>query len=91
MLPYRAGPVRQDTLPTDKTIGSKESITLIGGRPHHEIPLWIGACDAFVLPSLMEGNPTVMFECLGAGRPFIGTRVWRDTGSDLFNKVWSSC
>lgn len=58
-----------------KRLGLEESITLIGGRPHHEIPLWIGACDAFVLPSLMEGNPTVMFECLGCGRPFIGTRV----------------
>jgi glycosyltransferase involved in cell wall biosynthesis len=28
-----------------------------------------------VLPSLNEGNPTVMFECLGCGKPFIGTRV----------------
>jgi len=52
-----------------------EYITLAGGRPHNEIPAWINACDAFVLPSLMEGNPTVMFECLGCGRPFVGTRV----------------
>ena len=22
-----------------------------------------------------EGNPTVMFECLGCGKPFIGTKV----------------
>lgn len=25
--------------------------------------------------SLSEGNPTVMFEALGCGRPFVGTRV----------------
>ena len=27
------------------------------------------------LPSLNEGNPTVMFEALGCGKPFVGTRV----------------
>lgn len=32
-------------------------------------------CDVFVLPSLNEGNPTVMFECLGRGKPFVGTKV----------------
>ena len=35
----------------------------------------MNACDVFVLPSLNEGNPTVMFECLGCGKPFIGTSV----------------
>lgn len=35
----------------------------------------MNACDLFVLPSLSEGNPTVMFECLGCGKPFIGTKV----------------
>ena len=50
-------------------------ITIVGAKPHHEIPVWMNACDVFVLPSLNEGNPTVMFECLGCGKPFIGTRV----------------
>lgn len=50
-------------------------VKFAGGKPYDEIPLWINACDAFVLPSLAEGNPTVMFECLGCGKPFIGTRV----------------
>lgn len=50
-------------------------IKLVGGKPHDEIPLWINACDLFVLPSLCEGNPTVMFECLGCGKPFVGTKV----------------
>lgn len=35
----------------------------------------MNACDVFVLPSLAGGNPTVMFECLGCGKPFIGTKV----------------
>lgn len=50
-------------------------VILVGGKPHDEIPLWINACDVFVLPSLNEGNPTVMFECLGCGKPFVGTAV----------------
>lgn len=50
-------------------------IKLIGEKPHNEIPIWMNACDIFVLPSLGEGNPTVMFECLGCGKPFVGTKV----------------
>ncbi|AKB66674.1 glycosyltransferase [Methanosarcina mazei] len=50
-------------------------VKLVGGKPHTEIPFWISACDLFVLPSLNEGNPTVLVECLGCGKPFIGTKV----------------
>lgn len=35
----------------------------------------MNAADLFVLPSLKEGNPTVMFEALGVGLPFVGTTV----------------
>ncbi len=54
-----------------------EKVCFLTGEKDHlnEIPLWINACDIFVLPSLAEGNPTVMFECLGCGKPFIGTKV----------------
>lgn len=48
---------------------------LVGARPHKEIPLWMNSSDMFVLPSLNEGNPTVMFEAMACGKPFIGTRV----------------
>jgi len=55
--------------------GLKDHVKLVGGRPHDEIPIWMNACDLFVLPSMNEGNPTVMFECLGCGTPFVGTKV----------------
>jgi len=58
-----------------RTLGIEEHVMLIGGKPHAKIPLWINASDVFVLPSLNEGNPTVMFEALGCGKPFVGTRV----------------
>ena len=50
-------------------------IKLIGFVPNKQMPLWISAADFFVLPSLSEGNPTVMLECLGCGTPFVGTKV----------------
>lgn len=55
--------------------GLEDYIKLVGSKPYTEIPLWMNACDVFVLPSLNEGNPTVMFECLGCGKPFVGTKV----------------
>ncbi|MBC7095437.1 glycosyltransferase family 4 protein [Thermococcus sp.] len=58
-----------------KKEGLEDKIILVGARPHNEIPLWMNAADLFVLPSLSEGNPTVMFEALGVGLPFVGTAV----------------
>lgn len=57
------------------SLNLQSRIIIVGVKPHHEIPAWINAADVFVLPSLNEGNPTVMFECLGCGKPFVGTRV----------------
>ncbi len=47
----------------------------VGQMVHDQIPLWINASDLVVLPSLSEGNPFVMFETLGSGKPFLGSRV----------------
>jgi glycosyltransferase involved in cell wall biosynthesis len=56
--------------------GLQKNVVLAGGnKPTEEIPLWMNACDIFVLSSLSEGNPTVMFEALGCGKPFVGTNV----------------
>jgi glycosyltransferase involved in cell wall biosynthesis len=55
--------------------GLDASVTLLGRVPEAELECWMNACDLFVLPSLAEGNPTVMFEALGCGKPFVGTDV----------------
>jgi len=52
-----------------------ERVKLLGSLPGDQLTLWMNACDLFVLPSLNEGNPTVMFEALGCGKPFVGTKV----------------
>jgi glycosyltransferase involved in cell wall biosynthesis len=56
-------------------LGLQGHVRFVGNVPHEEIPQWINACDVFALPSLLDGSPTVMLECLGCGIPFVGTRV----------------
>jgi len=70
-----AGKLRGSLERQIRSLGLEDYVVLAGGKPHDEIPLWMNACDLFVLPSLNEGNPTVMFEALGCGKPFVGTRV----------------
>jgi len=53
----------------------KNQILLKGSIDHTQIPLWLNASDIFVLPSIIEGNPTVMFEAMGCGKPFVGSSV----------------
>ncbi len=53
----------------------KYLILLEGSKTPKEVALWINACDIFVLPSLIENSPIVMFESLACGKPFIGTAI----------------
>ena len=69
------GPLRPDLERQIHSLGLEDYVKLVGGKPHGDIPFWMNACDLFVLSSLNEGNPTVMFEALGCGKPFVGTKV----------------
>ncbi len=70
-----SGKLRRDLEKQVSASRLQNFITFVGVKPHYEIPLWMNACDIFVLPSINEANPTVMFEALACGKPFIGTRV----------------
>jgi len=58
-----------------RRLGLQQKVLLLERKPHNKIPLWMNACDLFVLPSLAEGNPTVLVECLATGTSFIGTKI----------------
>lgn len=69
------GPYREVLVKMIQEFNLEENVFLLGRLNDEELPIWMNACDLFVLPSLGEGNPTVMFEAIGCGKPFIGTRV----------------
>ncbi|ACS91068.1 glycosyltransferase family 4 protein [Thermococcus sibiricus] len=69
------GPLKKELEIQIKKLNLENYVMLAGAKPHSEILLWMNAADLFVLPSLSEGNPTVMFEALGVGLPFVGTAV----------------
>ncbi|MGD9962907.1 MAG: glycosyltransferase [Thermoplasmata archaeon] len=50
-------------------------VRLVGTGPYRSVPIWMGASDIVAHPSLSESGPMVMFEALGCGRPFVGTKV----------------
>lgn len=70
-----SGPEKNNLMDRIRKNGLEKNIFLLGFLPEDTIVRWINCADVFVLPSLHEGNPTVMFECLGCGVPFIGTDV----------------
>ncbi|MGB2726933.1 MAG: glycosyltransferase family 4 protein [Halobacteriota archaeon] len=51
----------------------KNYVTLVGGKPHNEIPIWMNACDVFVLPSLRESFGVVQIEAMACGKPVVAT------------------
>jgi len=58
-----------------KSLGLESHILIVNGVPHEKIPIWINACDLFVLPSLDEGSPTVLPEVMACGKPTIAASV----------------
>lgn len=69
------GPLKNELQDSINRLGLQNKVKLIGFVPDDKLTYWMHASDIFVLPSLSEGNPTVMFEALGAGLPFVGTAV----------------
>lgn len=69
------GPQRAELEELISEYGLEDNVKLLGFIEDEDLKYWMSASDLFVLSSLSEGNPTVMFESLGIGLPFIGTRV----------------
>jgi teichuronic acid biosynthesis glycosyltransferase TuaC len=55
--------------------GLAEQVMFAGRRPTEEVPVWMNAADALVLPSRSEGRPNVVLEAQASGLPVIATCV----------------
>jgi len=76
-----------------RELNLQDYVKVTGSKSHDQIPLWMNVGDLFVLPSYSEGNPTVMFEALGCGLPYIGTNVGgvgEIINSDISGSIYSN-
>lgn len=69
------GPLRSSYINTVMERNLQNNVKFIGGKAHHEIAIWMGACDIFCLPSIKEGCPNVVLEALASGRPVVASKV----------------
>ncbi len=68
-----AGPLAADVLEQIRNLG-------LENRVHHfgcvdDVRPYLGSCDLVMLPSRLDGRPTVVLQALAMGRPVIASRV----------------
>lgn len=76
------GGTKQDLKTFKQLYGRHANITLVGHRPHAEIPVYLKAADVLVLPnsgksvtSMYHTSPMKLFEYMASGRPIIASRL----------------
>lgn len=69
------GPLRQSIQNAVDQRGLGDRIRMKGALAESETLMEIARCDAFVLPSLMEGLPVVLMEAMALGKPVVAPHV----------------
>jgi glycosyltransferase involved in cell wall biosynthesis len=67
------GSKRKKMVKKVKSLGLAEKIIFLGPMMHHELNLWMNACDVFVLPSISETFGIVQLEAMACGKPVVAT------------------
>ena len=67
------GPYHQNLEQLASSLGIKDRVVFMGYRSN--IPEILAASDVFVLPTLVDALPTVLFEAMAAGLPIIVSNV----------------
>jgi glycosyltransferase involved in cell wall biosynthesis len=58
-----------------RELGLDGDVRFAGLLPYPDLPSWVNAADALVLPSLNEGMPLTVLEGFACGKPLVGSRV----------------
>ena len=70
------GPERGRLAALIERFNLKDRVTLMGARPHAELPELYGAADASVLASSREGWANVLLESMACGTPVVASNIW---------------
>jgi glycosyltransferase involved in cell wall biosynthesis len=55
--------------------GAADRVVFLGSQPADHIADLFAACDAFILPSLFEGQSNALLEAMHAGRPILASDI----------------
>ncbi|MFX1453184.1 MAG: glycosyltransferase family 4 protein [Promethearchaeota archaeon] len=69
------GPQKKKLIKFANKHGLKDKVFFLGKISNDKLPIYYSACDVFVLPSLYEGQPTVLLEAMACEAPIIATAV----------------
>ena len=71
------GPLRESLQAQIDSLGLQDRVKLLGYMPDEELPTLYGACDVFVLSSVMktEAFGIVQIEAMSCSRPVVATRI----------------
>jgi glycosyltransferase involved in cell wall biosynthesis len=67
------GPLRDSLIDESNALGISDNVYFVG--PRLDMPELLKLFDLYVLPSLWEGLPMVLLECMAARCPILATRV----------------
>ena len=67
------GEEREPLLSLARRLSLEDRVHFVGQVSREEIPKYFGACEIFVLASVMEAAGNVLFEAMGAARPIVCT------------------
>jgi glycosyltransferase involved in cell wall biosynthesis len=69
------GPLKDELAKQAVRNGIQDSVFFVTGIPEEELPLYYNAADLFVLPSVWEPSPLVIYEALASGKAIVATNV----------------
>jgi len=69
------GPERARLVRLARDLGMADRVSFAGEVSHAAVADYIRAADIVLISSRSEGNPTILFEALGCGRPVVATSV----------------